>query len=405
MTLAEVEPAIFCLLFPVASHLLRLSPFHPRVQLSNNIMSKAREMFSTARSAARVAQRQTKNYKVYGLQNLLTPLHSRTKLPLSSGDYHNKICGEKLFQRSRAMQRRSFASSQPLQNDDEDNNRTVSQQSQSSASRTTETISKIRKENISKKDMVEEESKRWRLSDVPISTILQAKHNNRWVDPVISRTATLKEAVEIVIDGGLSAAMVTDEQKRVVGLVTSRDLLRCMAIAIKDGDSPSQIFDRTVDHVLTPISQVIYARPMETVGMCRTIMAKLGIKCLPVLSNEGRVEGLVTSRDISQYRFSAEDKGGKKSYLNDVSERVGLSTNTSMADPPAFMQAHLALEQKPLFVNLAVAELPHPYKTDDGVGMNRRGKAMSRSRNLSYRFSFPLHPSLDITAFERLWAQ
>lgn len=38
------------------------------------------------------------------------------------------------------------------------------------------------------------------------------------------------------------------------------------------------------------------------------------------------------------------------------------------------MQAHLALEQTPLFINVGVAELPHPFKTEDGVGMNHRGK-------------------------------
>ncbi|CAB9516318.1 Protein phosphatase PTC7 homolog [Seminavis robusta] len=235
------------------------------------------------------------------------------------------------------------------------------------------TTASHRETKISKKEMREEETKRWRLSDVPISDILKAKHSNRWVNPTISSTATLKEAIEITMEGELSAAMVTDESKHVVGLVTSRDLLRCISMGIKDGDSSEELLDRVVgDHVMTPISQVIYARPEETVGSCRTIMAKLGIKCLPVLSKEGRVEGLVTARDMSQYRFSAEDKGGKKSYLNDVSERVGMGSNTSMADPPAFMQAHLALEQTPLFINVGVAELPHPFKTENGVGMNHR---------------------------------
>ena len=264
---------------------------------------------------------------------------------------------------------RRMASSQALQNDEDD--RAIIPASLAPV----DAKSKSRKDKISKKDMAEEETKRWRLSDVPISDILKAKHSNRWVDPVISKTATLKEAVEIMIDGGLSAAMVTDEEKRVVGLVTSRDLLRCIAMGIKEEESNAELLERVVgESVMTPIGQVIYARPEESVGMCRTIMAKLGIKCLPVLSKEGRVEGLVTARDMSQYRFSAEDKGGKKSYLNDVSERVGLGSNTSMADPPAFMQAHLALEQTPLFMNVGIAELPHPYKTEDGVGMNHRGE-------------------------------
>jgi CBS domain-containing protein len=194
---------------------------------------------------------------------------------------------------------------------------------------------------------------------------------------VIHQDATVQEAIQTVIEGGLSGMMVVEaaeEHKKVVGLLTSRDLLRVMAAGLKDGDSHLEIMNRVIGNHMTPISQVIYGRPEETIGMCRTIMAKLGIKCLPILSSQGRVEGLITARDMSDFGLSATDKGGKKNYLNDISERVGLSSDTSMADPPTYMHAHLAMEQKPLFVNLGVAELPHPFKTEDGCGMNQRGE-------------------------------
>lgn len=165
--------------------------------------------------------------------------------------------------------------------------------------------------------------------------------------------------------------------KRVVGLLTSRDLLRILAAGIKEDENvqSEDIFDRMVRDYMTPISQVIYGRPDETVGMCRTLMAKLGIKCLPILDKEGRVEGLITARDINDFGLSASDKGGKKSYLNNISERVGLSSDTSMAKPPTYMHAHLALEQSPLFVNLGMYELPHPWKTDETVGFSQRGRS------------------------------
>ncbi len=195
------------------------------------------------------------------------------------------------------------------------------------------------------------------------------------MDPVISKDATVREAIQTVIEGGLSGMMVVDRQtKKVVGLVTSRDLLRIMAAGLKEGVTPDDIMNEFVCNNMTPISQVIYGRPDEKIGMCRTLMAKLGIKCLPILSREGRVEGLITARDMSDYGLSAADKGGKKSYLNDISERVGLSSDTSMAEPPTFLHAHLAMEQKPLYINIGVAELPHPFKTQVGVGADRRGK-------------------------------
>jgi CBS domain-containing protein len=232
---------------------------------------------------------------------------------------------------------------------------------------------------------------------VLISEVLKAKHAFRWVDPVLPRDATVKEAIVSTIEGGLSGMMVVDPQnhKRVVGLLTSRDLLRIMASGFRDGDSNDAVLSRVVGDFMTPISQVIYARPDETVGMCRTIMAKLGVKCLPILSKGGQVEGLITARDMSDFGLSAKDKGGKKSYLNNVSERVGLSSDTSMAEPPIYMQAHLALEQAPLYMNIGVAELPHPFKFRGGVGMNRRGTddkstrvLMQQNRNLLTRLLF-----------------
>lgn len=169
--------------------------------------------------------------------------------------------------------------------------------------------------------------------------------------------------------------MVLEEDlKHVIGLITSRDLLRIMALGIKEGESNESLLSRQVGDFMTPISQVIYGRPDETVGMCRTVMAKLGIKCLPILSRAGRVEGLLTARDMSDFGLSATDKGGKKNYLNDVSERVGLSSDTSMAEPPAFLRAHLALEQSPLYVNVGISAMPHPFKTEHGVARNQRGK-------------------------------
>jgi CBS domain-containing protein len=239
-----------------------------------------------------------------------------------------------------------------------------------------------------------------------ISEVLKAKHSNRWVDPVVSKHATVKEAILATIEGGLSGMMVLGDdtdvvvehsapggssahahsaalpseatssrpRRVVVGLLTSRDLLRIMALGFKENESSDQVLNRRIGQYMTPISQVIYGRPEETVGMCRAIMAKLGIKCLPILSRQGRVEGLITARDMSDFGLTAKDKGGKQAFLNDVSQRVGLSSNTSMADPPQYLQAHLALDQSPLFVNIGQAALPHPFKTPQGTsGRSQRG--------------------------------
>lgn len=174
-----------------------------------------------------------------------------------------------------------------------------------------------------------------------------------------------------------------DKTRKVVGLVTSRDVLRILAAGLKEGMGAEELFDQVVSKHMTPISQVVYGRPNETIGMCRALMAKLGIKCLPILSDQKRVEGLITARDMSDFGLSAKDKGGKKTYLNDVSERVGLGSNTSMAEPPTYLQSQLAMARKPLFVNVGCAELPHPFKRHDGVGANLRGELSTNQPKMS----------------------
>lgn len=235
--------------------------------------------------------------------------------------------------------------------------------------------------NESSTELSASDSKHRRLSQVPISEVLKAKHTLRWVEPVICQTSTIRYAISICIDRGLSGMMVVDrdettsdtsrERGKVVGLTTPRDLLRRVSAGLKEGKSSDEVLDETIENFMTPISQVIYGRPEETIGVCRLIMAKLGIKCLPILS-DGRVEGLITHRDMSDYGLDAKDRGGKRSYLTDISERVGLGVNTSMAEPPIYLRAHVSHKQHPIFMNLAVSVLPHPFKSIDGCGMNQR---------------------------------
>ena len=248
------------------------------------------------------------------------------------------------------------------------------------------------------------ESPRRKISNVKISEVLKAKHTSHWVEPVLSHDATIREAIVVCIERKLSAMMVVDRsstakkrEQKCVGMITSRDLLRMLAADIKEGKSPEDILNDRISKQMLPINQVIYGRPDETIGMlsscswfcqkviyhallwsgmCRAIMAKLGIKCLPIL-NDGRVEGILTSRDLSDFYFDPKDRGGKKNYLENVSERVGLTADTSMAEPPIFVRQQLAMKHAPLYINVGVEELPHPFKTANGIGSSRRSEYSS----------------------------
>ena len=49
-----------------------------------------------------------------------------------------------------------------------------------------------------------------RLSEVPVSKVLKAKHTLRWVEPIIDGNSTVRNAIEVRIERGLSAMMVVD---------------------------------------------------------------------------------------------------------------------------------------------------------------------------------------------------
>ena len=106
-----------------------------------------------------------------------------------------------------------------------------------------------------------------------------------------------------------------------------------------------------------------------------SISHKLGanIYAQPILSKDGRVEGVLTARDINDFAVAATEKGGKKQYLKDISQRVGLGSETSMAEPPTYLKGTLALDQLPLYVTIGQAELPHPFKAN-GSESSERGE-------------------------------
>jgi len=297
----------------------------------------------------------------------------------SSTPYIIQSCNDNSNQFSTAAQQQVEDSTIDIEKDKE----VASEDTKTTTSTTISSTNSSSNKN-NKQNQQEENKKRQKISSVKISDVLKRKHTLRWVEPVISATATVREAITVCIERKLNGMMVVDKsdsiqrqtttelKQKCVGLITNRDILRIIAQGIKDGKDSDDILNEKIASQMTPINQVIYGRPDETIGQCRAIMAKLGIKCLPILS-DGRVEGILTGRDFSDFYFDAEDLGGKKNYLRDVSERIGLTSNTSMAEPPVFVRQHLALKHAPLYMNVGAAEYPHPFKAENGgIGSSRR---------------------------------
>jgi protein phosphatase PTC7 len=130
----------------------------------------------------------------------------------------------------------------------------------------------------------------------------------------------------------------------------------------------------TLDTIMTPLSRLVFVRPNETVSKATEVMAHTGRVMLPVITVEGRVEGIITASDIIEFGTgtTAEQRGGKKQFLEDMVGRTGTELG-SMADPPGFIGRQTSgTDGDQLYVNVGEHKLPHPFKTETGVAGNRR---------------------------------
>ena len=101
------------------------------------------------------------------------------------------------------------------------------------------------------------------------------------------------EAARRMRDHHVGALIVVDpkDARRPVGILTDRDIV-VSAVA----QSPDKLDSLLVGDVMT--SELVTARPSETLEAALAKMRSRGVRRLPVVNAEGRLEGLLTFDDI-----------------------------------------------------------------------------------------------------------
>ena len=104
-------------------------------------------------------------------------------------------------------------------------------------------------------------------------------------------TATVKEAVATMADRDIGSVLVVDEDGRLVGIVSERDVIRRV---LAQGRS---LEDTRLADIMTP--NPVSVDPEATVEEALRAMARLRVRHLPVVDKEtGRLVGIVSIRDI-----------------------------------------------------------------------------------------------------------
>jgi len=124
------------------------------------------------------------------------------------------------------------------------------------------------------------------------------------MDPVtLPPTASLREAEELMARFHISGVPVTNDQGRLVGILTNRDT---RFVEPSDADRPiSELMNRD-DLVTAPVG--------TTLERARRILQEHRIEKLPLVDEAGRLQGLITVKDIQKkrdYPNAATDSSGR----------------------------------------------------------------------------------------------
>jgi CBS domain-containing protein len=143
---------------------------------------------------------------------------------------------------------------------------------------------------------------------------------------------TLREAVRIFAENGISGAPVVDDAGRVLGIITEMDILRRLEIGTMEvspgspgtggtagtGENGPALRFRTLADALAgtgslPVSRlmtapVITARPGDSVQEKAALMVHRRIRRLPVMDGSGRLVGILSRKDLLRMLNSTPSK-------------------------------------------------------------------------------------------------
>ncbi|MDI6773515.1 MAG: IMP dehydrogenase [bacterium] len=111
---------------------------------------------------------------------------------------------------------------------------------------------------------------------------------------------TVREALEFMEEHGSAGLLIVDAGGELLGLVTARD------VVFEDD------LDRPLTAVMTPRERLVTASPGITQEEARQVLHRHRVEKLPLVNGEGRLAGLITSRDIlNRMKYPNATKDGE----------------------------------------------------------------------------------------------
>ena len=114
---------------------------------------------------------------------------------------------------------------------------------------------------------------------------------------VIGEEETVRDAAERLASDDIGALPICDDQQRIKGMLTDRDIV---VHVIARGKDPERTLARDLE-----IGEVVTVRPEDSLERAEGLMAQHRIRRLPVVEN-GKVVGIISQADIARNASPAD---------------------------------------------------------------------------------------------------
>ena len=144
--------------------------------------------------------------------------------------------------------------------------------------------------------------------------MVKRSENGVITDPFyLTEDRTLKEADDLMAKFRISGVPIVEEGKKLIGIITNRDLMF------------EEDFSKKIADCMTPIDKLVTAKEGTSLEEAKKILARAKVEKLPIVNDKGELCGLITIKD-RHYRKRAgqsrrpgkgkrgRDRGGLRSW-------------------------------------------------------------------------------------------
>lgn len=119
---------------------------------------------------------------------------------------------------------------------------------------------------------------------------------------VIDENATLKDAQTLMKKNGITGLLVVDQQKKLAGVLTNRDLYNATHQEV------------LISFLMTPFASLVTGTESTSLDEAKTVLSQYKIEKLPLIDKDRTIVGLITKKDILNYKSypkASVDKQGR----------------------------------------------------------------------------------------------